>query len=415
MEEQIAKIEKIVSDGYGLSRKENEKINFIKFTIPGEIVEYEIEKEKKNHIISHPTRIIEKSPLRIHPKCKYFYKCGGCDFQHIKYTEHKQIKINILKELFKKNAKYEILESIDYYYSTPFNYRNKITLFVNNDKLGFKQKKSNNIIYIDNCNIARKSINTLIKKLLEMNHIFKYIEKIQIQITHSGNILLTIISKLEHYNKEFDDLFLLNIPHIIIVLSNKKFFPLKGKGILQETYFSIPFTYSYANFMQINHQIAEQMLDFIDKFINKENTSLIDLYSGVGIFSIFFANKFKNVFSVEGNKSSVYFQRLNIKKNKLKHIKVINKFIDNNYKVLDDTYFDIAIADPPREGIAGLFLQNILPKINKKFIYISCNASTLARDSKIIFENNFEIEKIALFDMFPQTHHFESIIIFKRK
>jgi len=123
---------------------------------------------------------------------------------------------------------------------------------------------------------------------------------------------------------------------------------------------------------------------------------------------------FKTVYSIEGSASSIYYQRINAKENKVNNLKIIRSMINDSFKIDSDLKFDTLISDPPREGMSQLLLKNIAEHVKDTFIYISCNPATLSRDAGVLLKSGFKIDEIAIFDMFPQTRHFETVVFFKK-
>ncbi len=405
------KIEKIVSDGRGIGRFEG-RVFFVKDVIPDETVEIKILNEKKNFAEGKIVSIIEKSPYRITPPCKYFKECGGCSFQHIDYRFHKIIKTEILRELLKMNSKISYEDGIEFIESPPYYYRNKVTLRVNEEGLSLLKEKSNEFVNIDECLIVNKKINGIIEKLNGMHLYQNYVNKVNIRISKAEKILLTLYTELFDISQLTLNLESLDVDNIILFLKDKKPVYIKGKGELVNLTNDNIFYFSHSNFLQVNDYIAEKIYTYLQSVV-KEGETLLDLYSGIGIYSIIFNTIFKNIYSVEGNQSSVHFQRKNIKENRIKNISVINRFIDSSFEIKDSFNFDTVIIDPPREGVDKTFLKSLLPKIKNQLIYISCDPATLTRDISII-KDEFFISEIKIFDMFAQTKHFETVVIFER-
>ncbi|MEJ5307822.1 MAG: 23S rRNA (uracil(1939)-C(5))-methyltransferase RlmD [candidate division WOR-3 bacterium] len=405
------KIEKIVSDGRGIGRYEG-KVFFVNDVIPDEIIEVESINEKKNFTEAKAVSILKKSPYRINPPCKYYKDCGGCSFQHIDYKYHKVIKTQILKELLKMNSKINYEDGIEFVESIPFFYRNKITLRVNEKGVSLLKEKSNEFVNIESCQIVNEKINEVIGVLNRMNLYGNNVNKVSIRLSKAGKILLTFYTEL--IDLSHSSLFLesLNADNLILFLKNKKPVYLKGRGELVNLIDENIFHFSHSNFFQVNDFIAEKLYSYLQSVI-KEGENLLDLFSGIGIYSIIFNRLFKKIYSVEGNQSSVHFQRKNIKENKINNVSVINRFIDSTFELEKNILFDTVIIDPPREGVDRIFLKSLLPKIKNQLIYISCDPATLTRDINII-KDEFFIREIKIFDMFPQTRHFETVVIFER-
>ncbi len=409
--ENIVQIEKIINDGAGLGRQDG-KVIFIPYTIPGETVEFEIITEKKGFTNASLKRIIVESDERKEPDCKFFGICGGCDFQHINYSYHNHIKTEILKELFKKNGDIELGDNINFFASTKYNYRNHIDFSSSRNDFGFRKRNSKHIININHCMLARKEINIIVDELQNIKEYMTQFYIIDFKVSTAGETLLTLYpGKREIDSETIAKIKTLSADNIMLV-TKKDISNIKGHHEIKDIYDNIVLIYSQSNFMQTNQQITLKMLNYIRSSIKKGKT-LMDLYSGVGLFSLYFADMFRNVISIEGSKSSVYYQRINAKENKINNIKVIQRNISDSLHIVDEDP-DVLIVDPPRCGMSALFLKNLLRNKIKTFVYISCDPATLARDAKQIVGSGFTIKSSAIFDMFPQTRHFETVIIFEK-
>ncbi len=409
--EYITMIEKIVSDGSGMGRNEG-KVIFIPYTIPGEIISYKAVNDKKDYTEAEIDSIISPSDDRIKPECPYFTHCGGCDFQHIRYSSQQIVKENILKELFIKNGNIEITEEINYFPSSPLHYRNHIDFTGFKEGFGFRKRKSKHTIHIEHCLIARKEINDILSNIQPYRDIIKRMYIIDFRVSTSGQTMLTLYPG-KRTIPENDILQLADISaDNILYVKNRKLRILKGHSDLTDVYDNAILSYSRSNFMQTNHQITLKMLKYIDS-LTENGHKLLDLYSGVGLFSMYLAYKYNEVISVEGSMQSVIFQRNNAKSNNIKNIKIVQRDISDSF-IIEPSSFDCIIADPPRCGISSLFLYNLLKSNIDRFIYVSCNPATLARDSSILMKHGFSMNSIAIFDMFPQTRHFETVIVFTK-
>ncbi|HAV92009.1 TPA: hypothetical protein DCW38_02375 [candidate division WOR-3 bacterium] len=406
------KIEKIISDGRGLGRSER-MTYLIEKSVPGEIVAIKEEIKKKSYVECKISSIEEESLNRTIPVCPYYDSCGGCDLQHIKVSAHKEIKTQILKELLKKNAKIEFNDEISYFEKSFFNYRNKITLKIDGDRVGLLQEKSNRLVEIDECLICCADINKILKDLKSKVSPDNRISRAVIKNSAFNKTLIAFYTDYSAEDKLPKFMADINADSIIAVLKDKSAVFLKGNGSLADIIDGKSFAYSYSTFMQVNLEILQVLVSYMRKNLIRGN-SLLDLYSGVGLYSIIFHDLFKDVVSVEGNKSSIHFQRKNLKDNKISNVNAVSKFIDDKL-FIEKNAFDTCIIDPPREGVPPLALKHIFNSVKDTVIYISCDGATLSRDLKLISGSAFKIKNIAVFDMFPNTIHFETVVILERE
>lgn len=410
-------IERVLNNGCGIGRiggdDEKRQVVFVKGTIPGEIVSFKDELQKKNYIESSVDSIFVSSPSRRKPECEYFGKCGGCDFQHMDYSAQRGIKTDILQDLFAKNAGIEISADIGFYSSQEYSYRNKISLRGRDGKFGLVSENSTAVVPVEKCMIAQRTINQILKSINSLQIPDYAAGRIQIRVSSQGKSMVVLYSELES-SAEYLPLFsLIEADNVIFLTKSGNAETVKGKGYLTDIIDGMLFKYSHSNFMQVNNQTASLMYGFLSEKISGGNR-MIDLYSGVGVHAILFSRLFKEVYSIEGSRSSVHYQRLNLKENGIKNVRTIRSFIDDSFRIESDFRCTTLISDPPREGMSTLFLRNVLDIVEDEFIYISCNPATLARDAKTIVSAGFSLKEAAIFDMFPQTRHFETVAVFTR-
>lgn len=375
--------------------KINEKIIFVDKALPGEIVDVSVTTDKKNYQEGKIVDIINENIDRIKPICPYYDKCGGCNFLHTTYEMEKEFKLEKGKELLGK---------IDNFYETKSdNYRNKVTLHVKNNKLGFFEEKSNELVNIDYCYLLDDNINKVIQDLNKID-LSKYnIEKIIIK-TNQNKTLVSI-------DGEVDNSFLNNLNYIDTIISNGK--PVKGTGFIEETIDNKTFRITSEAFFQVNMEGLNNINKIIKEFLNdKIISNVLDLYSGTSLWGILVSNYVKSVTSVEINKESCDSAKENIKKNNINNIQVINA--DVKYYIDVFKNIDLVIVDPPRSGLDNK-TRDYLKVINSKYIiYISCDMQTLKRDLEELKEK-YDIISANLVDMFKRTYHCESIVILERK
>jgi len=410
-------IEKILNNGMGLARLEEtdgrKRVLFVKGGIPGEIVTCKQETDKKTYFVAEIDKLILSSPYRKTPDCPYFTSCGGCDFQHIDFGRQMAIKKDILSDLLMKNAKIAFDKDISYFPSIEFKYRNKISLTGEKSFFGLLAEGTNRVVKTEKCMIADDRINSLIAQINSLKFPSEIVKKIQIRVSSLLKTMVVLYTEIGS-SAEYIPLFsLINADTVILLTKDGRSEIVKGSGYLTDIIEGLSFKYSHSNFMQVNRTSAEMIYDYLKNRI-KVGKRLLDVYSGVGLHAILFSHLFKTVYSIEGSASSVYYQRINAKENKINNLKIIKSMINDSFKIDSDLKFDTLISDPPREGMSQLLLKNISEHVKETFIYISCNPATLSRDAGVLLKSGFKIDEIAIFDMFPQTRHFETVVFFKK-
>ena len=386
----MVKIEKYDDLGQGIT-KINNKICFVKRVVTGEELEINIINNKKNYSEGTIKNIILKSKERVGPVCPYYDVCGGCDFLHVNYSEEKKFKINRCINFFKQ---------IDNFYETSDRYRNKITLHMKDNKIGFYEKKSHEIIDINNCYLVNEKINDVIKLLR------KYLNK-----SDYGNILIRCNNKLEllvSIDGEYKNINELEKEINNLIYNDNV---VKGNNYFIESICDYKFKVNYKSFFQVNRKGLENIFNILKDFLKDKNiNTVLDLYSGTSVLGILCSNYVKKVISVEVNKNATNDAHENIKLNNVNNLEIINGKVEDYIDKFKD--IDLIIVDPARSGLDKKTI-NYLNNIKSKYIiYISCNIHSLKRDLKLL-ENNYNIKEINIVDMFKRTNHVETIVLLK--
>lgn len=374
----------------------DKKIIFIENALPGEEVLIEITKEKKSFAEGKVIDYLTTSPERVIPKCPYYEECGGCNLSHFKEQLH--FKKTEFVSLIKSNCHLDVnpivIESPKNYY-----YRNKVTLKIENYKWGYYENQSHQFVSINQCLIAKESINKIIKR----QDLFKIATgEIVIRSNYNDEILISINTESK-YEVDIEELKKDN--RLLGIIINDKIY--YGQDSFIEFIDNYLFKVSINSFFQVNIDILKEIF----KILSKTNTTnMIDLYCGVGVLGTVI-NKEK-LYGIENSYSSIKDALLNAKMNKQ----------ENNYYLLGDSSkiseikdnIDLIIVDPPRSGINKKTMEHLLNLNVGSIIYMSCNPHTLSRDLKKL-KDKYCIKECYLFDMFPQTYHFETICILTKK
>jgi len=408
------KIDKIVYGGKGIG-KVNNKTCFVPYVLPEEEVDVEVVKEKTKLCEGVIKNIIKKSPLRIDPKCKYFTECGGCDFQHANYETQIKIKKDILEETLNRIGKIEKYVDKIVPSKNPFFYRNRVQFKSDGKNFGFFKSESKEIINIESCVISHEKINEAIKGFREICKLHKNIKEIHVYYPNTEKALIKIVlNEYEEINtKSITGNLPIDVNGIGIYLNSKRLKTF-GKTFTFEKVEKFNFRVSIDSFFQVNRFQIENILNEVLQEV-EENKVVGDIFCGVGLFTIPVSKKSKKVFGIELNKSAVKDANYNLKINNIKNAKFFQSSAEKSANIIFGYNPEILIFDPPRTGINKSLIEKILKlKKLKKIIYVSCNPSTAARDINLL-NKNFELKKVKLIDMFPQTHHIESIFVLEKR
>lgn len=390
------------NEGMGIA-KINDKITFIPFTLKDELVTCEVIKENKKYNEGRLIDIKKTSDERQVPKCKYYFECGGCNLMHQKYSSQLIFKknkvINNLRHISNIN-----IDDINIIYDKEFNYRNHIILSVNKNNIGFYKKHSKAIVDIDECLISNEKINNTLKDIRKF--INKYIDNNidRISIKAYNEILINI----ESSNFKLIDEFKNYVKCDSLFINNNFVSGLREVTINLGKY---KYKVSSQSFFQKNTDMTIKLYDYIKTLVNKDE-NILDLYCGSGGIGIYISESAKNIIGIEIIEDAVLNARENARINNINNITFKSGKVEDNLDDIKD--IDTIIVDPPRVGLNKKAIDDIL-KINpKRIIYVSCNSTTLARDLNYL-KDMYELEEIKLFDLFPNTHHIESVCVLIKK
>lgn len=395
------KIERFDDLGRGIGYINN-KVTFIDKVVPEDIVEVELTKEKKKYNEAKLIKIIKPSPLRIDAKCPYFSKCGGCQFQNITYENTIKYKKEKIVNIFSKHKISIFPEVITN--TNPYNYRNKITLKVNNYKIGFYINKTHNLVEINKCLLANPAINASIPLIKRFNICNG---EVTIRCNQNAEILIVINSQ---DNLNIDTNYLKSkIKLVGIVVNNKTYY---GENSSFERMNNLLFKISYDSFFQVNPFIASQLFQIIGDNIDSSD-KVLDLYCGVGTLSLMAAKKAQKVLGIEVVPNAIINALFNARVNDLNNTQfVINDASTAISKIKPD--FNKIIVDPPRSGLTKNIIDVLLKIKPDEIIYVSCDPQTLVRDFTLL-SSIYEIKKSYILDMFSYTYHIETILILTKK
>lgn len=390
----IVKIDKLSHDLRGITKIDN-KITFIPKTLPEEVVNIRITKQKKKFNEGCLTTIIEESKDRVKYICPYYDICGGCDTGHILYSKSIMYKKDMVVDIFKRYCDMDVDMDIVYDDDNIYNYRNKITLRVNDGKLALVGES---LVNIDYCYLVNDNINKVIGIL---NGIC--LDGIDEVIIRGTDEIMVIIKG----NIDNDKL-------IQILKDNVSSIFINGVKVFGNDYVMINVgNYRYAvypdSFFQVNTKMISRLYDKVLEFAGRGD-KLLDLYCGAGTIGIYLANNFNSVRGIEQNESAIKGANLNKGINDIKNI----SFVCEKASDINEIVEDVVVVDPPRSGLDSTTIKRILNSRIERLIYVSCNPITLARDINIL-KDKYNLVGMSLFDMFPNTSHAECVSVLYRK
>ena len=394
------KIEKLDNLGRGITYI-NDKICFIKNSLPNEIVDIEIIKDKSKYLEGKVINYKEKSPLRIEEECPYSSICGGCNLNHMCYNDENKFKTKKIKDIMKKYADIspDLVENI--VYNDRNYYRNKVVLHGKDKELGLYKENTNEIIPIKECLLLNRKINEILPLL---NNINNGIEEVTIKTSNDNSNLMISITGDILSTKE-----LLNICDVLI-LNNKV---LTNNNVIETNIGNKKYYQSINSFFQVNNTLTKELYnEVLENVKNKNYKKILDLYCGTGTIGIYIKDYVEQIIGIDYNKSNIEDAIKNVELNNLNNIEFICDKVENKINEFNDV--DLVIVDPPRAGLDQK-TKEYLKKINsKEIIYVSCDPMTLSRDIKDL-SDTYKVKYIKPFNMFPRTYHCESVCALERR
>lgn len=412
------KTERLAYGGEIIARYQGLTI-FVQGGAPDETLRVRIIERKKNYARAVIEEILIPSPVRRQPPCKYFGECGGCQLQHINYETQLTAKIGFIRDALKRTGQIDWTDEIKIHSSKEFNYRLRARLTIDRDssnnkkdnqqnrhnrnlRIGFHQAHSHNICDIEHCEILLSELNDALKTVRAK--LFDKTEKLdnnvnEIEFAVNQNTKSDFQTSDSSGNVSTS-------PSIAGFPSNDIQYEIGGAL----------YQFSPSSFFQVNALLLDE---FVKEAVGTEKGDFaIDLYAGVGLFTIPLARNFKKVVGVESNAHTVAYAKQNISINKTENARVVCNHTDTWLKnFLNQPHPhtpDLILLDPPRTGAADA--MPLIAKLNPNRIhYVSCDPVTLARDLKTLVAENYEIERIVAFDMFPQTYHVETMAFLKKR
>jgi 23S rRNA (uracil1939-C5)-methyltransferase len=444
MHPETVTISKIVNGGYGFGRLASGHVVLVRHVLPGETVIVTIEEKKKNYLLGNVREIVAPHPARRIAPCPYAYQCGGCDLQHCRYDDQLQIKKEIVVDLLLRSGKEELQNSSPQTFDpipapTEFAYRQRLRLQVDTTgNLGFYRFQSHVLIPIKSCLLAGAALNLAldaIKRDADCRKLLSLASEVELQENpHTGKIV--VIFQMARKPRPADILsatrFCRNTVTIERVFFAGQDFSLmgpygaaegvaadRGLGILYpffaELSGGLQLDWEVGGFCQVNLQQNRALIATVVDFCRVlRGMKILDLFCGMGNFAIPLASLGAVVLGIEGQGSAIRSAKLNAARAGV-HACFQQAPIHTAcaHLLADEAQFDCILIDPPRQGAPDL-AGSLAKLAAKRLVYISCDPATLCRDLSALVEHGFSIGKIQLIDMFPQTHHIESIVLLEK-
>jgi 23S rRNA (uracil1939-C5)-methyltransferase len=421
----VLRVEKVVAGGMGFGRIGGLAV-FIPLGAPGDLVEVEAARRMPDYVVARITRIVEASPARREAPCIYFPACGGCQWQHLPYEAQLEAKEGILADAFRRIGRFQDVHAAPIVPSPrEFNYRHRVQLKVltggGSMRWGFFGADSHRLVDIRRCLISHDSINALLPDL------DRFVEGLGLRPSVLGTVELNVdgtgrrVEFILHPRRRKFEL----PPH------GRRFIHRAGDGteldisVVSATQVrKLPvtmgdFTFPSGSltlssgagvFSQNNLSLNPRLVRTVVELAEPTPADTVaDIYCGVGNYSIPLAMSAGRVVAVENNRRACLFGEANARALGLTNISFIQKTAREALAELPAGLRTV-VLNPPRVGAADI-MADIACLAPARVVYVSCNPATLARDLAVLAGTGYRLDRLAPFDMFPQTHHLETVAL----
>lgn len=389
-------VEKLVYGGEGLARVEGQVV-LTPFVLPGERIEIRTQRKKAGLLRGSTLQILQPSPQRIVPRCEYFANCGGCHYQHGEYELQLQAKRDILRETLQRLGGITYNDEIQIISGEPWNYRNRIQLHFSGRRVGFRKAESHDLCHITHCEISSPVINNVIAKLndaVRQREWPEFLRSLEV-FTNENQIQLNIMDSARPVAARFFEWCGSFLPSLV-------------SDAIDYHVGTHSFRISRGSFFQVNRFLIEKLISEVTG--NVHGKRALDLYAGVGLFSLPLAARFSEVQAVERGASAYRDLQWNTSAAGIATVKAPAEEFLRNVKEAPD----LMVVDPPRAGLGADATAEVLRLLPPQLTYVSCDVATLARDLRKLLAS-YNIKKLTMVDLFPQTYHFESIAHLERR
>lgn len=427
-------IEKLIYGGDGLARRDGATV-FVPFVLPQERVVADPVERKKNFVHARLGEILAPSPERIAPPCAYFRECGGCHYQHIPIEKQLAYKVEILRETLRRIGKIDWPREISAHASPPWGYRNRAQWKIRplgpdasarprensrdaDLRIGYFRANSTSLCAVDDCAVLappllgalrglRKAIlgGSLPSSLREIEA-FAYTPESGAE----SRLLLTahfagFPPQLEACAEEFRQA-VPGIASLVLYDVRGDDMKLDGPGYIEYEAAGSRFRVGHFSFFQVNRFLAGDLARAVTQADAPGGKLALDLFAGVGLFTLPLARRFERVIAVESNPAAARDLESNARGGGA--IQVRSSEAHSFLARLKDTP-DLVVVDPPRSGLEPELIARLAKLSPRKIIYVSCEPPTLARDLASLVRAGYAVKSFELFDLFPQTFHMETV------
>ncbi len=402
-------IERILPGGLGLAHAEGRTV-MVGLAAPGDRVRVSIDREKGNVAFASIDEVIEPSPQRVEPPCQYFGRCGGCDFQQMSYDAQLAAKVEIIKDCLHRIGR---IENVPAFQITPapnpWHYRTRAQWQYDSirQRLGYFESGSRNVCDVVECAVLAPELQQTLTNLRERMQDGSPPDDARDFRAVAGDGGVSLAPDWG------------TSPTLRKGSGQRGTSPTVREGSdlpaqqVTRTIGGDTYRLNAESFFQANEDLLPKLIDLA--IGGAVGEVAVDLYCGVGFFTLPLARRFAKVIGVEGDSVAAAFARANLAKAGLADGNIVardvGQWLDSDaWSSLNGAPVDFLLLDPPRTGAESRVIAGILSLKPKRISYVSCDPATLARDLRKLIVGGYTLDSVAAFDMFPQTHHVETVV-----
>ncbi len=429
-------IEKLIYGGEGLAHHDGSTV-FVPFVLPAERVSAAPIETKKKFVRARMERVLDPSPQRAAARCPHFGICGGCDYQHIPYDAQLTYKAEILRETLRRLGRVDWTGEISAHGSQPWGYRNRAQWKIRSPEksgellasggaqppgIGYFRAQSTTLCAVHDCPIVSP---LLLKTLLAFREALgagklpgelREIEAFA-DASDSKLLLTATFAGFPRRKEEAAATFRRLVPEIESLLFHdpgRERMELDGPGFIEYEAADAKYRVGHLSFFQVNRFLIDELARTVISFVARGRLAL-DLFAGVGLFSVPLSASFERVVAVESNPAAARDLESNVAYAG-RGIEVRTADVETfltKYRGRENP--DLVILDPPRAGLAPGAAKALARIAPGRIVYVSCEPPTLARDLAVLVQAGYEISELHLFDLFPQTFHMETVVRLQKR
>jgi 23S rRNA (uracil1939-C5)-methyltransferase len=379
------RVERILPGGVGFAHAEGQTV-FVSLAAPGDLARVRVESTRGRAAFASIVEVLEPSAVRAKPPCPYFGRCGGCDFQQLTYDAQLSAKAEIIRDCLRRVAHTEPPAEIEVVPS-PEVWRYRSRARWQHDALrrhlGYYERGSHRVCDVADCPVAAPPVAERLKRLRGMMSEGALPQAAEFEAV-AGDEGVALAPPAEPGDERE-----------------------QVRRIGGETY-----RFDAGCFFQINHALLAPLVEEGLRGTADGGGTALDLYGGVGLFTLPLARRFRQVVAVEGNPASAEYARRNLSDASLANARVetsaVGDWLERHAEDLGRA--DFVLLDPPRAGAEPEALRGIVGLEPAHVSYVSCDPATLARDLRLLLDAGYRLDSLRAFDMFPQTHHVETVV-----